>query len=123
LSPLLFNVALENVISKVQENQLGLKFSGTHQLLVSAYDIKLLRGNINTKTHTHTEAPLDASKEMRIERDIDKTKCALMSRHQSEGQRHYINICNRSFENVAKFKYMGKIAINENLIHEETKFG
>jgi hypothetical protein len=46
---LFFDVALEYVINKVQENQLGLKFSGTHQLLVSACEVNLLRDNINTK--------------------------------------------------------------------------
>jgi hypothetical protein len=34
LSPLLFNLALECAISKFQENQVGLKLNGTHQLLV-----------------------------------------------------------------------------------------
>jgi hypothetical protein len=32
LSPLLFNIAKEYVIRKVQENQVGLKLTGTHHL-------------------------------------------------------------------------------------------
>jgi hypothetical protein len=45
LSPLLFNFALEYTIRKVQENQVGLKLNGTHQLMASADDVNLLADN------------------------------------------------------------------------------
>jgi hypothetical protein len=48
LSPLRFNFALENVIRKVQENQVGLKLNRTQQLLADADDVNLLGDNIYT---------------------------------------------------------------------------
>jgi hypothetical protein len=42
LSPLFFNYALEYAIRKVQESKIGLKLSGTHQLLVYVNTVNLL---------------------------------------------------------------------------------
>jgi hypothetical protein len=42
-----------------------------------------------------------------------------MSHHQKAGGNHGIMRVTRSFENMAKFKYLGMTVKDQNLIHEE----
>jgi hypothetical protein len=44
-----------------------------------------------------------------------------MSRHQTAGQSNYIRVANKSFERVAKFKYLGATLTDQNCIHEEIR--
>jgi hypothetical protein len=53
LSPLLFNFALEYAIRKVQENQVGLKLNGKHQLLVYVDDVKIIRRLLSNISSFH----------------------------------------------------------------------
>jgi hypothetical protein len=62
---------LEYVIKRVQENQEGLKLNETHQLLAYSADVNIVGENI--------EALLDASKEVVLEVNPEKTKYMLMS--------------------------------------------
>jgi hypothetical protein len=50
----------------------------------------------------------------------EKTMYMLMSRSQKIGQKHSMKIANRSFEVVAKFKYLGTTLTDQNCMHEET---
>jgi hypothetical protein len=59
-------MSLEYAIWKVQENQVGLKLNGTHQLLFYADDVNLLGDNIDT-IKKNTESFIDASKEVGLE--------------------------------------------------------
>jgi hypothetical protein len=44
-----------------------------------------------------------------------------MASNQKAGQKHAIKIGNRSFEDVAKFKYLGTALTDQNCMHEEIK--
>jgi hypothetical protein len=98
----------------------GMKLNGTHQLLAYAEDVNLLGDNIDT-LRKNTEILFDASKEVGLEINVDKTKYTLLSRHKNVGQNRDIKIANRSFENVSQFKFMETTVTNQNLIQEEIK--
>jgi hypothetical protein len=65
---------------------------------------------------------MNASKEVGLERKIEKSKHMLPSRHQIASQTLDVEIANMSFENVPQFKYLGTTATNQNLIQEEIEF-
>jgi hypothetical protein len=79
-----------------------MKLNGTHQLLVYADDVNLLGDNINT-IEKNAEALIDASKGVGLEVNTEKLSicCSLITKMQAN---HNIEIANRFFENVTKFR-------------------
>jgi hypothetical protein len=83
--------ALEYAIRKVQENQVGFKLNGTHQLLVYADDVNLLGDKIDS-IQKNMETLINASKEVDLIVNTEKTKYMLLARHQNAGQSHDIKM-------------------------------
>jgi hypothetical protein len=76
------NFALEYASRNVQENQVGLKLNGTHHLLIYAADMNLLGDDLDTISKS-TGTLIDASNEVGLEVNIEKTKYMLVSPYQN----------------------------------------
>jgi ribosomal protein S2 len=88
--------------------------------LAYADDVNLM-GENTISYRKNTEALLGSSKEVGPEVNPEKTKYMLKTRYQKAGQHHSMRVANRSFEDVAKFRYLGTTLTNINCMQEEIK--
>jgi hypothetical protein len=88
--------------------------------LAYADDVNIV-GEIIDTIRKNREALLDASKEVGIEVNPEKTKYILMSCSQRTGHKYSIKIANKCFEDVANCKYIGTTLTDQNCMHEEIR--
>jgi hypothetical protein len=82
--------------------------------------VNLLGDSIDTISG-NTETLIDATKEVGLEINVEITKYMLLSLHQNVGKNRVIKVGNRSFGNLAHFKYWRTTVTNQNLFQEEIK--
>jgi len=117
LSPILFNLALEQVIRDIQEKR-EMKLAGMNTLLANTDDLVILGASIN-EIKSSEEKLFKASQNMGLTVNKEKTKYMVMSRQVTP--KNNLKVYGYSFEQVKEFKYLG-VNINEkNNIHDEIK--
>jgi hypothetical protein len=77
---MLLNFFLEYTVRKIQENEVCLELNVTHQLLVYADDVALLGDSANS-IKENSETLLEASRDIGLEINAEKTKYMIMSHY------------------------------------------
>ncbi|KAJ4431321.1 hypothetical protein ANN_19918 [Periplaneta americana] len=107
-------------IRKVQDNREALELNRLHQLLVYADDVNML-GENPQMIMENTGILLEASKQIGLEVNPEKTKYMIISHYGNIVRNGNIKIGNLSFEEVDKFRYLGATVTNINDTREEVK--
>jgi len=120
LSPMLLNIALEEVVRNALNTGIGVKLqeSKTIKLIAYADDIVLLSES-ESDLQSMAEFLIEESKQMGLTINEEKTKYMILS--QKNSRHNNLKVRNMEFELVGNFKYLGvELSVSGNN-HKEKK--
>jgi hypothetical protein len=97
-----------------------MKLNGTHQFLAYADDVNLLGDDIDT-IKRNKEALINASKEVGLAVNVEKTLYIFISRDQNAGRNWDIKIGKLLLKIMSQFRYLRTTVTNQNSIQQEIK--
>jgi len=120
LTPVLFNLALEENIRSVPRGQ-RMEVNEGYTCLAYADDLVLLGDTRQDVIQTLIDL-MNASKQMGLSVNQEKTKYMFLSRKtKSEEDMKDLEVDGLAFQQVSSFKYLGVYVNNTNCMHEEIK--
>lgn len=112
LSPILFNIAIEDALQKVRRTNKGLKIGTNLNILAFADDVAILCEKKDDLKNL-TKLFIQETSRMGLKINDEKTKYMHFSKQEID-QTNEINIDGHSFEKVDLFKYLGILISSQN---------
>ena len=121
LSTILFNVVLERAIRGMEINPGGTIYNRTSQILAYADDVVIISRSGQELRHMFMQLESE-SKKVGLKINESKTKYMITSRSTNKWSHlNELRIENFGFERVNRFKYLGSLITENNVITEEIK--
>lgn len=106
LSPLLFNIALDEALRKTKEQTPGIKLGTKINVLAFADDVALISED-PTGLQQLAEVLINEAKLVGLEISESKTKYMVVGRNVENSNRPNLNVGNKTFQRCNEFKYLG----------------